>query len=94
MKKTYGIDDDGQLNKGLTVISQRPWVYRVDVQYQKERPMSQEIMVSLAKGWVFPHETDADTKHWGNEVGIRSFWTTAGAVYHTHKRRVKQITQE
>ena len=90
MKKTYGIDDDGQLNKGLTVVSQRPWVYRVDVNYQRDRPMSQEIMVSLAKGWVFLYETHAETEFWGNEVGIRKFWDTNEAVYHTQKRRVKQ----
>jgi hypothetical protein len=94
MKKTYGIDDDGKLNKGLIIVLQRPWVYRVDVQYEKARPWFQEIMVTLEKGWVFPHRDEEDKNFWGNEVGIKTFGLTSNAVYYTHKRRVKQITQE
>jgi hypothetical protein len=94
MKKTYGIDGSGQLNKGLTTVSKRPWVYRVDVNYERDRPMSQEIMVSLVKGWVFRYETRAEIAFWGKEIGIRKFWNTDETVYHTQKHRVKQITQE
>ena len=94
MKKTYGVDKDGQLNKGLTTVLNRPWVYRVDVTYQQDKTMTQQIMVSLVNGWVFVYETEAERIFWGPEIGIRRFSNTSAVVYHTHKRRVKQIKQE
>ena len=94
MKKTYGVTEDGQLNKGLTIVSQRPWVYRIDVRYERKSTMTQQIFVSLAKGWVFIYQEDEARLFWNSEVGIRMFWSTESVLRSTNKRRVKQITQE
>jgi len=94
MKKTYGIDSNGQLNKSLTKVLERPWVYRIDVTYRQNKPMSQKIMVALVKGWVFLYETEEEQIFFGPENGIHIFRDSHEAMYHTQKRRVKQIKQE